>query len=483
MICSKCGSELEEDAMFCSKCGKKVSSNEEMTIDKKILKSKKKRLIWYMIMGLILVSTIIGIALAVNYKKESQAEKKKQEAAIQNMQKVLDSSSIDLKEYIIEEADIDDYNGLLKELKKAIDNKDVESGDKLVTEIQVFITKINTESKNIISDKLEELNGKDTVKAYDAEKDRISQYSKKIEHLVSEGKYVSALKNANKWESICNLIESEGNYNIAISQIDTLEYPKIKLYLQISDVTDGKEVNIEEFENFLLMEKVKGKYVKKDILSALQLNEEEKLNINLVSDISGSMSEQFDDVKSVMNNFINYIQFDVGDMASLITFDNNVSIDADFTSKKSTLENAVNNMQLGNMTALYDALYVAVSKTSMQKGAKCVIAFTDGYDNDSIRNSDEVIELAQTYKIPIFIIGIGDNIDDASMSNIANMTGGFYENVDSGVSMQTIYDKIYRQQKQLYMLEYETDKSADETFARDVYISYYNDTMANFCIG
>jgi hypothetical protein len=109
------------------------------------------------------------------------------------------------------------------------------------------------------------------------------------------------------------------------------------------------------------------------------------------------------------------------------------------------------------MTSLYDALYTAVTRVAAQQGAKCVIAFTDGYDNYSQCSSDDVVTLATRYHVPIFIVGFS-GADASTMYSIASQTGGRYYDIDDIYNMEEIYKDIYRQEKEMYLVEF-TDES------------------------
>lgn len=65
--------------------------------------------------------------------------------------------------------------------------------------------------------------------------------------------------------------------------------------------------------------------------------------------------------------------------------------------------------------------------------------------------------------IPFFIIGIGDSINEDTLRDIAISINGFYENISNIDDMGRIYEKIYRQNKELYVLEYEV-KDSENTF-------------------
>ena len=161
----------------------------------------------------------------------------------------------------------------------------------------------------------------------------------------------------------------------------------------------------------------------------------------------------------------------MGDKAALITFDNLVTLNVDFTDNKNILTNEVSSLYVGNSTALYDALYVAVCNASRADGAKCVIAFTDGYDNVSTTTKEEVVQAARAYGVPVYLIGIGYGIDEGSLRTVCNSTGGYYWNISNGSEMQEIYHAIYRENKEMYMIEYET-QIQDINTIQNVYLSY-----------
>ena len=141
------------------------------------------------------------------------------------------------------------------------------------------------------------------------------------------------------------------------------------------------------------------------------------------------------------------VQFDIGDEVELTTFSTGVQQAIPFTKDKSKISQRIMNLTTDNMTSLYDALFAAVNTTAVQNGAKCVVAFTDGKDNYSQCKADDVIEVAKKYKIPVFIIGIGDTINTYDLQRICDQTNGFYRNINNIDNMAEIYQEIYRQQK------------------------------------
>ncbi len=68
------------------------------------------------------------------------------------------------------------------------------------------------------------------------------------------------------------------------------------------------------------------------------------------------------------------------------------------------------------------------------------------------------------------------------MEEIAEQTGGFYEWIADSNSMQKIYEKIYKEQKELYLLEYETLVELEAMDFYNVYLKYKQETRVARCI-
>ena len=268
-------------------------------------------------------------------------------------------------------------------------------------------------------------------------------------------------------------IEPENPLSVSVQQVDASDFPKVKLYLQILNSDTGEVPEDLESSFFYINKKdANAQYIKETVTAVNQLNEQEALKVDMVADVSDSMSgSPMAEAQSIMKNFVNSVQFQAGDMVELTAFSNGVYLEKEFTSDPDTLIAAINDLHTDNMTSLYDALYTAVGRAASQTGARCVIAFTDGLDNYSQCSADDVINLANRYHIPVFIIGIGD-ADYSGVKELAEQTGGKYYNSQDVYGMEGIYDEIYRMEKELYLLEYEDTSGAEITDQADIQVGY-----------
>lgn len=426
-------------------------------------RSKKTTILIGVCIAIVLIGAI-GVTIAVKWMQGQEMQKK--EKAIESFSQQVAHYAEEIRAYCLDH-DIEDYMELRREANQIIEEKDIKRQQEILDAFEALSLQIEDWRKEEVEEQFARIKDISTEYAYDEELEVIKKLKKQVEENIGKSDYLTAsetLKILNekieKASVICD------NLSIQINQVDTSEYPKIKLYLNIKDSISGEVPSNIEGKFFFLSEKLAkdSAYIKKEIQKVTQLNEAESLNINMVADVSGSMEgEPLASAKLIMSNFLENVQFGIGDEVELNVFSNGVYTAEAFTSDKAMLVREIEQLTTGDMTSLYDALYAATNRTAIQNGAKCVIAFTDGQDNYSSCSASDVIDVAKRYNIPIFIIGVGSDIEEGVLSNIAESTNGFYSNVSNMSDMADVYNTIYRQQKELYMLEYEITEP-DSTF-------------------
>ena len=106
-----------------------------------------------------------------------------------------------------------------------------------------------------------------------------------------------------------------------------------------------------------------------------------------------------------------------------------------------------------------------------------MVAFTDGinepYDTGYDFKENDVIEVAKRYKIPVYIIALGSQVDSYVLNNIAYSTGGKYFENTSIYDLYNVYEEIYDSQKAIYELTYKSKLSNKKE--REVYVNYYDE--------
>lgn len=452
MYCKKCGNEIQEGDKFCGSCGTPTETEKTQIKSTNEKESKNKKSSFSLIRAGLLI--LIVIAAALLFFLWQQNKKKEQLNQLNEQIKTADTI---LSDYIIDEEDnIEEWK---QQSNWAIENENLEETEKLMLQWEDLKQQVEKENKERAADKQKELEEADTSKAYKSELKSIDDWKKKIEAYLKSNKYKKADELFAKWQELIDAMQIPANpLNISVDQVDTTEFPKIRLYLDLKDEEGStpQKLSKDVFELKESMDESKP-FEQIKITKLEQLNQKEQLNVNMVADVSGSMDgEPIQSAKYAMLDFLNQVQFSIGDKVELTVFSDAVEVYQPFTNNKEALDSQIQSLMLGDMTSLYDALYAAINRTAMQNGAKCVIAFTDGRDNSSASSLESVIAAANRYYVPIYIIGVGDDLDYTSLAQIGERTSGFFEHIDTFASMQDIYKRIYQKQKELYLLEYKT---------------------------
>ena len=154
-------------------------------------------------------------------------------------------------------------------------------------------------------------------------------------------------------------------------------------------------------------------------------------SVGLIIDNSGSMHGKRTEVANAALAFAGASNPE--DEMFIVNFNENVylglSASIRFTNDVDQLRSALLRTAAGGLTALYDAL--AMGLDHLETGTrerKALVVLSDGGDNASGRDLDDVLKIAQRSNATIYTIGIYDN-DDADrnprvLRKIAQLSGG-----------------------------------------------------------
>ena len=333
-------------------------------------------------------------------------------------------------------------------------------------------TRLDTEE----TAKLEELTAQDPGYATEEQIAQMSQYSEQAKELIQNGKYKQFETLAAEWkEYAAQAAAKKTGLDVSVVQYDFSEFPKIRLYLDVRDSGSGASVKNLAPNMFYVSERdaATGDFLRRSVEKAVLMNENEGLNMDLLADTSGSMQNgNMEAAKDVMHHFIDTVQFGAGDRVKLTPFNSDIDKTGYFTSDAGSLNSEISSYSAYGGTKLYDSIIYGVQDVSGQEGAKCVIAFTDGLDEHSYNTAQDVIDVVSRYRIPVFIVRIGDTSTsgaDAELRQIAEASGGSFKNMAQfNADMNAFYSQIYRQIKEYYVVEYEAEDAKTILDARDV---------------
>lgn len=262
---------------------------------------------------------------------------------------------------------------------------------------------------------------------------------------------------------------------VVLTSTDVSRYPIVTAYFRVEDPYSGEAIEGLDASAFQISERLRGgEYLSREVHSAQPLEGNSGLSIDLVADKSSSISDyDMQKIKSVMTSFVNSLHYGEGDKAEILAFDSIVQQMCYYTNDTALLVNGINNMATDGRTALYNAIHDGVHNAALQGGARCVIAFTDGMDNESWYTPYEIVQYANENQVPVYIIGVGREAAafEYDLRTVTDGTGGRYWFIDDLYDLQQIFSEIYSEQKKLYAVEYVSDEGADAYDPRDLSVT------------
>jgi Ca-activated chloride channel homolog len=186
----------------------------------------------------------------------------------------------------------------------------------------------------------------------------------------------------------------------------------------------------------------------------------------LTLDMSGSMEardmflnntqlSRFQVMKAVISDFVEKRQ---GDRLGLALFAAHAYILTPMTYDLGTVQRLVEELEIGmideSATAIGDAIGISVKHLRTQpQNRRIMILLTDGINNAGELTPVQAAQLARTEGITMHVVGIASmfgnrpgalisEIDDATMTQIAEMTGGRYFRARTLEDMVAIYDEL-----------------------------------------
>ncbi len=433
------------------------------------------------VLGVMMLAGSVGGALYVRQMRERQALQAQLEEMLNgasNVSRWMRQFDDQLAAYGLEEEEQSRLEELSEKAKK-LDEENYVSQIELLKEAAAFEEQVTDRLKAEAQARADQIKGRDPGYASEEQKNRLQEYSDQMNALIEEKKFQEAASLAEQWEDFAEEASvKKTGYQVNIMQYDMSEYPKVRLYLDVRDETGGSVKELAPHMFYVSEgDAASGDFLNRAVQKAVAMNDNERLNINLLADTSGSMDGQrMESAKSIMRNFLNTVQFNAGDQVKLTQFNSIIDKSGFFSNDINQLNQTISSYSATGGTKLYDTIIYGVQDVSGQEGAKCVIAFTDGHDEHSYNSPEQVIEVVSRYRIPVFIVRVGDTSSssrDSVLQQIAQASGGSFKNLQQfSTDMNDFYNQIYRQLKEYYVVEYEADSMMDimKTKQIDVYI-------------
>jgi len=215
----------------------------------------------------------------------------------------------------------------------------------------------------------------------------------------------------------------------------------------------------------------------------------EGIDIMVSLDISGSMQAMdFDPnrLEAAKNVATDFISGRTNDKIGLVVFAAESFTQCPLTVDKAVLTNLIQDVQTGMLkdgTAIGHGLATAVKRIKESDAkSKVIILLTDGVNNRGEIHPLTAAEMAQSFGIRVYTIGVGShgtapfpvktafgqqvqemevNIDEEMMQEIARMTDGEYFRATDENKLRSIYEEIDQMEKSKIEVKEYTQKSEE----------------------
>jgi Ca-activated chloride channel family protein len=241
-----------------------------------------------------------------------------------------------------------------------------------------------------------------------------------------------------------------------------------------------------------------------DVLTVDQISKNKAINLGIVIDHSGSMIQDvsqlydkdgnplfsydaynnlilpksyispIDNAKKAVKKFVSSFDSEK-DFISIIGFSRTVDRELPLTQNITAINAIVDSMQADFSTALYDAMQAGIDQIKDADGVKVLVVLTDGQDNSSLSQWNDVVGKANREDIPIYLIGLGD-VNQDIMEQIAESTNGKFYYTESS-SLNTVYAEISKQVQAFYNLVYSSPNFSSADSTRQIELSFDIDSV------
>jgi VWFA-related protein len=157
------------------------------------------------------------------------------------------------------------------------------------------------------------------------------------------------------------------------------------------------------------------------------------LQVGLLIDTSQSVRDRFKFEQEAAIEFLSQTIRPKYDQSFVMGFDLKPQVTQDFTNDRDKLVAGIHDLQPGNLTAVYDAVYYAcrdkfVKQTQTGPVRRAIILLSDGNDNSSNVTRERAIEMSQRAEVAVYTISTNLTRSGGkgrkNLERIADATGG-----------------------------------------------------------
>ena len=189
-------------------------------------------------------------------------------------------------------------------------------------------------------------------------------------------------------------------------------------------------------------------------------NETLPFTVVVMLDFSFSMNDNLELLKAATEQFL--LRLLPQDRGQVGAFSDKIQFSGSFTGDRDDLVNALDDLQFGNPTRLYDAIDASIDMLDDADGRKVVLAFTDGDDTASRKSMGDVLAKARDKEVMIYTIGLQSQFfngarmqstrPDRGLRRLSEETGGGYFELKKTDELAPTFTRVAQELHSLYAI-------------------------------
>jgi Ca-activated chloride channel family protein len=180
----------------------------------------------------------------------------------------------------------------------------------------------------------------------------------------------------------------------------------------------------------------------------------------VMMDYSASMTANLELLEAAAEQFL--LRMLPADKGQVGAFSDKIQLSGTFTNDRDDLIGAINDLQFGNPTRLWDAVDASMAELKGVEGRKVVLVFTDGDDTASRLGMGDVLNRARQEEVMVYAIGLQSEFfngqrmvrsrPDRSLRRIAEETGGGYFELEKTAELAPTFTRVAQELHSQYTL-------------------------------
>ena len=251
----------------------------------------------------------------------------------------------------------------------------------------------------------------------------------------------------------------------APDNLEEIDVEFVELYTLVLD-KDQRPVQGLEIGNFSVFEDG----VPQSIVR-FELVENLPIHAAILLDVSASMEGRLNPARDAALQFFQQA-ITPRDRATTITFNDHPHLTSDFTNDMQALAAGLAGVKAERGTALYDALIFSLYYFNGIRGQRAILLLSDGKDESSKFDFDDVLEYAQRSGVSIYSIGLqlarSEGDSRRKLKKLAEETGGRSFFLDDVGELEAIYAIIQKELRSRYLIAYQSSNTSGSRSFRQI---------------